>query len=61
MQMLMSGIVDGKRPLSTVCDFMDYEGLISVFENYRSTSDLKTVVDFRAGSPDRSADLRHTT
>jgi threonine dehydrogenase-like Zn-dependent dehydrogenase len=48
MQMLLSGIVDGKRLLSTVHSFDDYDGLLDIFENYRSTTDLKTIVDFRA-------------
>lgn len=47
MQMLLTGIVDGKRLLSTVHRFDDYDGLVSIFENYRSTTDLKTIVDFR--------------
>ncbi|WP_369030235.1 MULTISPECIES: zinc-dependent alcohol dehydrogenase [Streptomyces] len=48
MQMLLSGIVDGRRLLSTVHRFEDYEGLVEIFKNYRSTTDLKTIVDFRA-------------
>jgi threonine dehydrogenase-like Zn-dependent dehydrogenase len=48
MQMLSSGIVDGKRLLSTVHEFGDYDGLVRIFENYRTTTDLKTIVDFRA-------------
>ncbi|MEU3956249.1 alcohol dehydrogenase catalytic domain-containing protein [Streptomyces achromogenes] len=48
MRMLLSGIVDGKRLLSTVHRFDDYDGLVGIFENYRSTTDLKTIVDFRA-------------
>ncbi|MFB6891935.1 zinc-binding dehydrogenase [Kitasatospora sp. NPDC056327] len=48
MQMLRSGIVDGRRLLSTVHSFEDYNGLIGIFENYRNTTDLKTIVDFRA-------------
>ncbi|MFD9128105.1 zinc-binding dehydrogenase [Kitasatospora sp. NPDC059571] len=48
MQMLLTGVVDGKRLLSTVHDFQDYDGLVRIFENYRSTTDLKTIVDFRA-------------
>lgn len=47
MQMLLSGVVDGKALLSTVHKFSDYDGLVEIFENYRSTTDLKTIVDFR--------------
>jgi L-iditol 2-dehydrogenase/threonine 3-dehydrogenase len=47
MQMLVSGIVDGKKLLSTVHHFDDYDGLVDIFESYRSTTDLKTIVDFR--------------
>ncbi|CAL9281875.1 zinc-dependent alcohol dehydrogenase [Streptomyces sp. SudanB182_2057] len=47
MQMLRSGVVDGKALLSTVHRFDDYDGLVDIFENYRSTTDLKTIVDFR--------------
>jgi threonine dehydrogenase-like Zn-dependent dehydrogenase len=48
MQMLLTGIVDSERLLSTVHPFEDYEGLVSIFENYRATTGLKTIVDFRA-------------
>jgi L-iditol 2-dehydrogenase/threonine 3-dehydrogenase len=48
LQMLRSGIVDGKKLLSTVCRFDDYDGLVEIFENYRTTTDLKTIVDFRS-------------
>ncbi|MFJ8490542.1 zinc-binding dehydrogenase [Streptomyces sp. NPDC094038] len=51
MQMLLSGIVDGRRLLSTVHSFRDYDGLVEIFKNYRSTTDLKTIVDFRADAP----------
>ncbi|CAM5245223.1 alcohol dehydrogenase [Streptomyces sp. Ru62] len=47
MQMLLRGIVDGKALLSTVHPFDDYDGLVAIFENYRFTTDLKTIVDFR--------------
>jgi threonine dehydrogenase-like Zn-dependent dehydrogenase len=47
MQMLRSGVVDGKALLSTVHKFSDYDGLVDIFENYRGTTDLKTIVDFR--------------
>ncbi|MCM2416261.1 alcohol dehydrogenase catalytic domain-containing protein [Streptomyces sp. RKAG290] len=47
MQMLLTGIVDGKALLSTVHKFDDYDGLVDIFENYRFTTDLKTIVDFR--------------
>jgi len=47
MQMLLTGVVDGEALLSTVCPFDDYEQLVEIFENYRSTTDLKTIVDFR--------------
>ncbi|MFJ6138862.1 zinc-binding dehydrogenase [Kitasatospora sp. NPDC092286] len=47
MQMLLSGVVNGKALLSTVHKFSDYDGLVDIFENYRSTTDLKTIVDFR--------------
>jgi threonine 3-dehydrogenase len=47
MRMLSSGIVDGKALLSTVCMFADYDQLMEIFENYRTTTDLKTIVDFR--------------
>lgn len=47
MRMLLSGIVDGKRPLSRVSPFEDHDGLVAIFESYRSTTDLKTIVDFR--------------
>ncbi|OOC00813.1 alcohol dehydrogenase [Amycolatopsis azurea DSM 43854] len=47
MQILMSGVVDGSSLLSSVCMFDDYDRLVSIFENYRSTTDLKTIVDFR--------------
>ncbi|MER7775504.1 alcohol dehydrogenase catalytic domain-containing protein [Streptomyces sp. NPDC096191] len=48
MQMLLTGIVDGKALLSTVHQFDDYDGLVDIFENYRFTTDLKTIVDFRS-------------
>jgi L-iditol 2-dehydrogenase/threonine 3-dehydrogenase len=48
MNMLRTGVVDGKRLLSTVHPFSDYDGLISILENYRKTTDLKTIVDFRS-------------
>ncbi|WP_196814461.1 zinc-binding dehydrogenase [Nocardia sp. BMG111209] len=47
MQMLLSKVVDGERLLSTVCHFDDYDRLTNIFETYRHTTDLKTVVDFR--------------
>ncbi|GAB2584803.1 L-threonine 3-dehydrogenase [Streptomyces capparidis] len=47
MQMLLSGVVDGKALLSTVHSFSDYDGLVEILENYRFTTDLKTIVDFR--------------
>ncbi|RBQ16796.1 alcohol dehydrogenase [Spongiactinospora rosea] len=47
VQMLVSGIVDGRRLLSTVHSFDDYDGLVDIFGNYRSTTGLKTIVDFR--------------
>ncbi|MBE8516951.1 alcohol dehydrogenase catalytic domain-containing protein [Amycolatopsis sp. H6(2020)] len=47
MQMLLTGIVDGKKLLSRVCKFTDYDGLVKIFESYRTTTDLKTIVDFR--------------
>lgn len=50
MRMLLAGIVDGRRLLSAVHPFEDYEGLVQIFQNYRSTTGLKTVVDFREPS-----------
>ncbi len=47
MNMLVTGIVNGKKLLSRVCPFDDYDALVEVFENYRGTTDLKTIVDFR--------------
>jgi L-iditol 2-dehydrogenase/threonine 3-dehydrogenase len=47
MQMLRSRIVDGRKLLSHVCKFDDYDGLVEVLENYRQTTSLKTIVDFR--------------
>jgi threonine dehydrogenase-like Zn-dependent dehydrogenase len=47
-QVLRSRIVDGGRLLSQVCRFEDYDGLVHVLANYRDTTGLKTVVDFRA-------------
>lgn len=47
LQMLAFGIVDGKRLLSAVYKFHDYEGLVKILETYRDTTDLKTVIDFR--------------
>ncbi|GGZ50447.1 L-threonine 3-dehydrogenase [Streptomyces inusitatus] len=47
MQMLLTGIVDGKALLSTVHKFDDYDGLVDILESYRTTTDLKTIVDFR--------------
>ncbi|QIS21819.1 zinc-dependent alcohol dehydrogenase [Nocardia terpenica] len=47
MNMLATGIVDGKKLLSTVCRFEDFDDLVKIFENYRFTPDLKTIVDFR--------------
>ncbi|WP_174556213.1 alcohol dehydrogenase catalytic domain-containing protein [Nocardia pseudobrasiliensis] len=47
MNMLATGIVDGKRLLSTVCRFDDFDELVRILENYRFTTDLKTIVDFR--------------
>lgn len=54
MRMLLTGIVDGRRLLSTVHPFEDYEGLVQIFQNYRSTTGLKTVVDFRGGTENTS-------
>src|SRR5258707_14597478 len=48
MQVLRSRIVDGGRLLSHVCRFEDYDGLVQILENYRHTTGLKTIVDFRA-------------
>lgn len=45
--MLASGIVDGRGLLSTVCRFDDYDRLVDILANYRTTTDLKTIVDFR--------------
>jgi len=50
MQLLRTGIVDGRRLLSTVHPFQDYDGLVKIFENYRSTPHLKTIVDFRSAA-----------
>jgi threonine dehydrogenase-like Zn-dependent dehydrogenase len=47
MRMLLTGIVNGKRLRTAVHPFTDYEGLVEIFRNYRSTADLKTIVDFR--------------
>jgi threonine dehydrogenase-like Zn-dependent dehydrogenase len=47
MRMLLTWIVDGRRLLSAVHPFEDYEGLVQIFQNYRSTTHLKTIVDFR--------------
>jgi threonine 3-dehydrogenase len=47
MQMLLTRIVDGPKLLSRVCKFDDYDGLVDIFENYRHTTSLKTIVDFR--------------
>lgn len=47
LHVLRSGIVDGKKLLTRVCKFDDYDGLVRIFENYRTTTDLKTIVDFR--------------
>jgi threonine dehydrogenase-like Zn-dependent dehydrogenase len=55
MRMLATGIVDGPRLLSTVHPFEDYEGLVRIFENYRATTDLKTIVDFRGPAQETRA------
>ncbi|MEN4646980.1 alcohol dehydrogenase catalytic domain-containing protein [Pantoea agglomerans] len=47
LQMIHSGVVDAKGLISTVCPFEDYDRLVKIFETYRSTTQLKTVVDFR--------------
>ncbi|MEV6910145.1 alcohol dehydrogenase catalytic domain-containing protein [Amycolatopsis sp. NPDC051071] len=47
MHLLLTGVVDGKALLSTVCSFDDYDQLVDIFTNYRHTTDLKTIVDFR--------------
>ncbi|MGH3240640.1 MAG: zinc-dependent alcohol dehydrogenase [Spirillospora sp.] len=47
MHLLQTGIVDGERLLSRVCPFGDYDQLLEIFENYRHTTSLKTIVDFR--------------
>ncbi|MGM1064497.1 zinc-dependent alcohol dehydrogenase [Saccharothrix sp. Mg75] len=47
MQMLLSGVVDGRRLLSSVHRFSEYDKLVTVLENYRGTTHLKTIVDFR--------------
>lgn len=47
MQMLQSGIVDGPGLLSRVRPFGEYEALVETFETYRTTRDLKTIIDFR--------------
>lgn len=57
--MLSTGIVDGKGLLSTVCPFDDYGRLVDVLANYRTTTDLKTIVDFRTPTPPhREPDVR---
>jgi threonine dehydrogenase-like Zn-dependent dehydrogenase len=48
LQILFRGVLDGPGLLSKVLPFADYQGVIEVFESYRTTSDLKTVVDFRS-------------
>ncbi|MGY1577772.1 zinc-dependent alcohol dehydrogenase [Streptomyces sp. MN13] len=45
--MLSTGIVNAKGLLSTVCPFDDYDRLVDILADYRSTTDLKTIVDFR--------------
>jgi threonine 3-dehydrogenase len=55
LEVLRTGIVDGKRLLSTVCRFDDYDGLVRILENYRETTHLKTIVDFREGGSDARA------
>lgn len=47
MNLLVSGVVDGEKLRTAVCHFDDYDALVKILENYRGTSDLKTVVDFR--------------
>ncbi|RJQ79899.1 alcohol dehydrogenase [Pseudonocardiaceae bacterium YIM PH 21723] len=47
MHMLRSRTVDGRKLLSTVCRFDDFDQVVEIFENYRTTTDLKTIVDFR--------------
>jgi L-iditol 2-dehydrogenase/threonine 3-dehydrogenase len=47
MHMLLTGIVNGRRLLSAVHPFGDYEGLVRIFQDYRSAAGLKTVIDFR--------------
>lgn len=56
MQMLLTGIVDGRRLLSVVHPFEDYEGLVKIFQNYRSATGLKTIIDFRGPTENSSAD-----
>jgi L-iditol 2-dehydrogenase/threonine 3-dehydrogenase len=48
LQVLLRGVVNGPGLLSHVVPFADYRGVIETFEGYRSTSRLKTVVDFRS-------------
>jgi threonine dehydrogenase-like Zn-dependent dehydrogenase len=47
-QVLMSGLVNGTKLLSNVCRFDDYDALVRIFENYRTATGLKTIVDFRS-------------
>jgi L-iditol 2-dehydrogenase/threonine 3-dehydrogenase len=54
MHMLLTGIVNGRRLLSAVHPFGDYAGLEQIFQNYRSTTGLKTVIDFRGPTENTS-------
>ncbi|MDA2807640.1 zinc-dependent alcohol dehydrogenase [Nocardiopsis suaedae] len=47
MHMLTSGVIDAPALLSRVIPFGDHDRLVSVLENYRGTTDMKTVIDFR--------------
>lgn len=45
---VLSGVVNVSDLVTHVHPFSDFDGLVHILENYRTTTDLKTVIDFQA-------------
>jgi len=48
LNIIRHGIVDAKKLVSIVCDFHNFDELAEILRSYRSTTHLKTVIDFRS-------------
>ena len=47
LQLIATGVVDAKSLCTTVCRFEDYDQLADILATYRTTTQMKTVIDFR--------------